>query len=70
MVNTRGITDVGVLEPDPRSCELTLAALHPGVEEDDVRAETQWDLRVSDDLGRTEPPTAEELSALRELVSR
>ena len=28
----RVITDLGVLEPDPRRCELTLTALHPGVD--------------------------------------
>jgi glutaconate CoA-transferase subunit B len=67
---TAVITDLGVLEPDPQSCELTLVAVHPGVEVEDVRAETQWDLPVSDDLGRTEQPTDEELSALRELVNR
>jgi glutaconate CoA-transferase, subunit B len=67
---TAVITDLGVLEPDPRSCELTLVAIHPGVEVDEVRAETEWDLRVSDDLKRSELPTDEELSALRELVSR
>lgn len=64
------ITDLGVLTPDPASAELVLTALHPGVERDRVRAETQWELRVSDDLEQTEPPTDEELSTLRDLVSR
>jgi glutaconate CoA-transferase subunit B len=64
------INDVGVLEPDPQSCELPSSALHPSVEVADVRAETQWDLGVSDDLERTEPPTDEKLSALRKLVGR
>jgi glutaconate CoA-transferase subunit B len=59
-----------MLEPDPASCELTLTAVHPGVEVDAVRAETQWELRVSDDLERTDPPTEEELASLRALVSR
>ncbi|MBV8430195.1 MAG: hypothetical protein JO244_03470 [Solirubrobacterales bacterium] len=45
-------------------------AVHPGVEVEVVQAETQWPLRVSDDLERTEPPTTEELTTLRELVSR
>jgi glutaconate CoA-transferase subunit B len=67
---TAVITNLGVLEPDPETKELVLAAVHPGVEVDRVRAETGWDLQVSDALDHTEPPADEELSALRELVSR
>jgi glutaconate CoA-transferase subunit B len=61
------ITDLGVLEPDPHTKELTLTAVHPGVTPEDVRAETGWELRVRDDLRQTEPPTDEELTVLREL---
>ena len=67
---TAVITNLGVLEPDAETKELVLTAVHPGVEADDVRAETGWELEVSDELGHTEPPTDEELAALRELVSR
>ena len=66
---TKVITDLGVLEPDPESCELTLTALHEGVSADDARAATGWDLRVSDDLGATPAPSDAELAALRELAS-
>jgi glutaconate CoA-transferase, subunit B len=64
------ITNLGVLEPDPETKELLLAALHHGVEVERVRAETGWDLRVGEELDQTEPPTDEELAALRELVNR
>jgi glutaconate CoA-transferase subunit B len=47
-----------------------LTEIHPGVEVDHVRAETGWDLDVSDELQTTGAPTAEELASLRELVSR
>jgi glutaconate CoA-transferase subunit B len=67
---TAVITDMGVLESDPQTKELVLTAVHPGVEVEALRAETEWDLEVSDDLERTEPPTAEELTVLRELTSR
>jgi glutaconate CoA-transferase subunit B len=67
---TAVITDMGVLEPDPQTKELVLTWVHPGVEVDAVRGETAWDLRVSDDLRRTDPPTAQELTVLRELTSR
>jgi glutaconate CoA-transferase subunit B len=64
------ITDLGVLEPDPETLELTLTQIHEGIETDRVREATGWDLRVAEDLHVTEPPTAEELAALRELTSR
>ncbi len=67
---TAVITDLGVLEPDPETKELTLTAVHHGVTIDDVRAQTGWALRVAATVATTEPPTAEELGALRELVSR
>jgi glutaconate CoA-transferase subunit B len=61
------ITDLGVLEPDPETCELTLTRLHPGVEVEQVRAATGWPLAVAGELGRTAQPTDAELAALREL---
>lgn len=64
------ITDLGVLRPDPDTCELTLRAVHSGVDVADVRAATGWDLRVADDLETTDPPTDEELAVLRELQRR
>jgi glutaconate CoA-transferase subunit B len=67
---TAVITDLGVLEPDPETKELVLMAVHDGVDAAQVREATGWDLRVAEELRTTEPPTSEELSALRELVSR
>ena len=64
---TRVITDLGVLEPDPETCELTLTRLHPGVEVEQARAATGWPLAVAGELGRTAPPPDVELAALREL---
>ncbi|HEY3182937.1 MAG TPA: CoA-transferase [Gaiellaceae bacterium] len=62
------VTDLGILEP--REGELTLTRLHPGANVEDARAATGWELRVAGDLGETEPPTADELAALRELQAR
>jgi glutaconate CoA-transferase, subunit B len=64
------ITDLGVLEPDPETYELTLTHIHPGVAVDQVRAATGWPLAVRDELSVTEPPTAGELAALRSLTTR
>jgi glutaconate CoA-transferase, subunit B len=63
------ITDLGVLEPDPETCELTMTALHEGVLTADARAATGWELRVADDVGTTPPPSGDELAALRDLAS-
>jgi glutaconate CoA-transferase, subunit B len=64
------ITDLGVLEPDPKTKELTLTRLHPGVQADAAREATGWDLAVADAPSTTEPPTPDELAALRELIAR
>jgi glutaconate CoA-transferase subunit B len=67
---TSVITDLGVLEPDPATKELTLTQVHEGVELEQVRQATGWALRVADAVAVTQPPTAEELDALRELIAR
>ena len=67
---TAVITDLGVLEPDAATRELTLVQMHEGVDVGRVQDATGWDLAVAGDVVITEPPTGDELSALRELVSR
>jgi glutaconate CoA-transferase subunit B len=62
------VTDLGVLEPDAETRELTLTQLHPGVGVDDARSATGWKLRVADDLRETAPPGERELAALRALT--
>jgi len=59
------VTDLGLLEPD-ESGELVLAAVHPGVDPEQARTNTGWDLRVAPHLRATEPPRAEELKILRD----
>ncbi len=61
------ITDLGVMRPDPESAELVLTELHDGITVEQAVAATGWPLRVAEPVGRTLPPTAEELSVLREL---
>jgi glutaconate CoA-transferase subunit B len=65
---SRVITDKGILEPDPDTCELILTSLHPGVTARDARESIGWDLRVSPHLATTPPPTEEELTVLRGLT--
>ena len=64
------ITDLGLLRPDPVSHELTLVATYPGVEVEEVRAQTGWELRIAEAVDVTEPPTSEELTILRDLKER
>jgi glutaconate CoA-transferase subunit B len=61
------ITDLGILEPDPVTCELTLTHVHPGVRIDQVRDATSWGLAVSGYLAVTEQPRDHELATLRAL---
>ena len=63
------VTDIGVLEREyPDRDELVLAGFHLGRTVDEARAATGWDLAVDGDVAMTEPPTGEELDALRELA--
>jgi glutaconate CoA-transferase subunit B len=61
------ITDLGMLRPDPVTCELTLTELHPGATVEAAQAATGWELRLAAEIGRTAPPAPAELAALRRL---
>ena len=64
---TAVITDLGILEPDPETCELTLTRVHPGVEPEQVQEATGWQLRIAADVEVGDAPTEAELEALRAL---
>jgi len=64
------ITDLGVLEPDPQTCEFTATGLYPGVTLDQARERTGWDLAAAPGLVTLPPPTATELAALRRFTTR
>jgi glutaconate CoA-transferase, subunit B len=61
------ITDLGILQPDPDTCELVLTGIYGGVSVGRVRESTDWDLRVSASLSEVAPPSQAELAALRAL---
>jgi glutaconate CoA-transferase, subunit B len=61
------ITDLGILEPDPDSCELTLTRLHRGASVAKAREATGWPLALAADLSTTDPPSQQELEILRRL---
>ncbi|HEU5040706.1 MAG TPA: CoA-transferase, partial [Gemmatimonadales bacterium] len=64
----RVVTDKGVLEADPESGELVLASLYPGVAAEEVRAGVGWPLRSRETLASVAPPTAGELTLLRDVL--
>ena len=64
------ITDLGILRPDPKTRELTLAKVHPGASVEQAREATGWDLKAAEDLATTDPPSEEELRVLRHLRAR
>ena len=53
----------------PDGGEIVIESIHPGVAADEVRAQTGFDLDIPVDVPMTEPPTAEELKAIRYLNS-
>jgi glutaconate CoA-transferase subunit B len=61
------ITDLGELEPDPETLELTLARIHPGVTVEQAVAATGWPLSVRADVEESTAPSERELEALRAL---
>jgi glutaconate CoA-transferase subunit B len=63
------ITDLGVLTPDPRTCEFTVTGIFPGVHEETIRQRTGWDVAIAAraELETIAPPTPRELAALRTL---
>jgi len=65
----RIITDLGVLQPDPDTCEFVLTGIYPGTTVADVKDKTGWDLRVAADLAMLSPPSDSELAALRGLLA-
>ena len=64
------ITDLCVLRPNPRTRELEVASVHPGVDRKTITGNTGWEIRFSGDFGETETPGATELDVLRELKAR
>jgi glutaconate CoA-transferase subunit B len=59
------VTDLGIYHFDDGG-EMRLDSLHPGVTLDDARATIGWDLRVTEELATTPPPTDDELHLIRD----
>jgi glutaconate CoA-transferase subunit B len=73
-VKTRGptklVTDLCIFEPDPKSKEMTVVSIHPGVTREQIQDNTGWPVRYAATMTETPVPTARELEVLRELQAR
>jgi glutaconate CoA-transferase subunit B len=67
---TRLITDLCIFEPDPQTREMTVTSIHPGVTREQIAENTGWPVRYAASVAETKPPTAEELTVLRDLHAR
>ena len=59
------ITDMGVYRFDPETREMVLASIHPGITLQTIRENIGWDVKVTQDLTETPPPSAEEIRIIR-----
>ena len=62
---SRVITSMGIFTFDPATKEMLLSSYHPGVTVEQIQRETGWPLRLSEDIGETSPPAADEIAAVR-----
>jgi glutaconate CoA-transferase subunit B len=62
------VTDLAVMGFDETTRAMMIESLHPGVEIENVQAETGFELIVPKKVERTAPPTERELKILREEV--
>jgi glutaconate CoA-transferase subunit B len=60
------VTNLAVYGFAETTGEMEVASLHPGVALDEVRDNTEWDIRVAGELTETPAPTGEELRLIRE----
>jgi glutaconate CoA-transferase subunit B len=60
------ITDLGILTPDPQTCEFVMTSVFPGVTEDQIKEQTGWDVTIKA-ATPVRPPTEPELAALRRI---
>src|SRR3546814_2263081 len=67
---SRLVTDLCIMEPEPRTREFIVTSIHPGVGRQAIVDSTGWAVRFADRVAETLPPTAAELAALHALQAR
>ena len=64
------VSTLALMDYDPETCRMRLKALHPGVTPEEVKANTGFELLISDRVAVNDPPSDEELRLLREEIDR
>jgi len=64
------VTDLCLMRPHAETKELMVTSVHPGTTREEITKRTGWPVKFAGDLHETPPPTAHELSVLRELLNR
>jgi len=64
------VTDLCLLRPDPKTKELVVTSVHPGVARETITERTGWPVRFAEQVAATSPPTNQELTVLRDLLKR
>ena len=62
------ITDLCLMDFEPKSKLMRLIATHPGITIEDVIKATGFELVIADNVRTTTPPTSEELRILHEVI--
>jgi len=63
----RVITQLGVYGFDEETKRMKLLSVHPGVTIDDIKANSQFEILIPEEISTTEPPTKEEIKILHEI---
>ena len=73
-ITTKGptllITDLAIWKPDPETREFVVTSIHPGASREKVQETCGWKVRFANEVEETPPPTALELTTLRDLYAR
>jgi len=66
----RVVTNLALMDFEPRTKRMRLIATNPGVTADDVRKSTGFELLVADNVGTNPEPTEKELKLLRDEIDK
>ena len=67
---SRVVTDLCIMQPDPKTKELTVTSIHPGISREKIALNTGWAVKFAAELEETPAPGETELRVLRELQAR
>jgi glutaconate CoA-transferase subunit B len=67
---TAVITDLCILRPEPKTRELQVTHIHPGITRETIVAKTGWPIQFAGDCHQTDLPSEHELETLRDLHRR